>query len=135
MICCSVLLPDIAIEDGNQVQVRIVDWEMAQLSVRPEDFGQLIAELWELKLYRDIDAGLWIIEGFADGYGKVDTDFVFRAIIHVGAHLISVGSNTQGWGTPEQSEEVAKVGKDVILKAWEKDVGAFEGHDLGCLFP
>ena len=107
---------------------------MAQLGVHPEDFGQFIAELWELKLYKDIDAGLWIIRGFADGYGKVDTDFVFRAIIHVGAHLICIGSCTPGWGTPEQGESVAKAGKDLMLKAWNKDLGGFQGHDLECLF-
>lgn len=130
----SILLSNAPIDNGNQIQLRIVDWEMTQLGVRPEDSGQLIAELWELKLYKDIDAGLWIIEGFVQGYGKVDNDFMFRALIHVGAHLISIGSDTPGWGTPEQAEAVAKAGRDVLLKAWHKDLKGFSGHDLECIF-
>lgn len=134
LVLRSVLLPNTAIESGRQIPVRIVDWEMAQLGVQPEDLGQFIAELWELKLYKDIEAGLWIIQGFADGYGKVETEFALRAMVHVGAHLICIGSNTPGWGTPEQGEQVVKAGKDVMLKAWKKDLGGFEGHDLECLF-
>lgn len=107
---------------------------MGQLGVRPEDFGQLVAELWELKLYKDIDAGLWMIEGFADGYGSVDDDFVFRALIHTGAHLVSMGSNTPGWGTEEQGEQVARAGNDVLVKAWKKDRTWFDSHDLACAF-
>ncbi|KAK5996351.1 4-hydroxytryptamine kinase-like protein [Cladobotryum mycophilum] len=130
----NVLLPNTAIEDGSQIHVRIVDWEMSQLGVQPEDLGQIIAELWELKLYKDIDAGLWVIQGFMEGYGKVGAEFIFRTILHVGAHLICFGSTTPGWGTTEQAEQVAKVGKDVLLKAWKKDPKGFEGHELECLF-
>ncbi len=107
---------------------------MAQLGVQPEDFGQLVAELWQLKLYAGIDAGLWIIDGFAAGYGKVDAGFVFRAIVHVAAHLVGFGANTPGWGTLEQNKKVAMVGKETMMKAWKKDLQAFQGHDLECLF-
>lgn len=127
------LLPNAAFEDDQLVPVRVIDWEMAQVGVRAEDLGQFIAELWQLKLYKDIDAALWIIQGFVDGYGKVDTDFAFRVLIHVGAHLVCFGSTTRGWGTPEQSHNIAKIGRDVLLNAWEKDVKAFAGHDLQCL--
>lgn len=107
---------------------------MAQVGVPAEDLGQFIAELWLLKLYKDIDAALWIINGFAEGYGKADTDFVYRVLIHVGAHLICMGSTTPGWGTAEQAQEIVRTGKDVLMNAWEKDAKAFEGHDLHCLF-
>ncbi|KAM0263209.1 hypothetical protein ACHAQJ_001364 [Trichoderma viride] len=126
----NILLPNAALEDNQVVSVRIIDWEMAQVGVRAEDLGQFIAELWQLKLYKDIDAALWIIEGFVKGYGKVDSDFAFRVLIHVGAHLICFGSTTPGWGTPEEGQNIAKAGRDVILKAWEKDAKAFEGHHL-----
>ncbi|EHK20791.1 uncharacterized protein TRIVIDRAFT_83490 [Trichoderma virens Gv29-8] len=130
----NVLLPNIAFTEDQPVPVRIIDWEMAQVGVRAEDLGQLIAELWQLKLYKDIDAALWIIRGFVQGYGKVDTDFIFRVLVHVGAHLICIGSTTPGWGTLEQGQNLAKIGRDVLLSAWKKDAKAFEEHDLQYLF-
>lgn len=107
---------------------------MAELGIRPFDLGQMIAELWQLKLFRNIDAGVWLIEAFADGYGPVDVSFVFRTILHVGAHLICFGSQTPGWGTEEQSKHIVEVGRDVLVNAWNKDRKSFDGHDLGCLF-
>ncbi|CAG9996630.1 unnamed protein product [Clonostachys byssicola] len=131
----NVLLPNKPIEDGTQIQVAIIDWELAQLGIKPLDVGQMVAELWQLSLYRKIDAGTWIIQGLAQGYGVVDVDFIFRTLIHVGAHLICFGSRTPNWGTPEQNKDLVRIGKDVILKAWGKDRSAFAGHDLELLFP
>ncbi|KAH8686692.1 kinase-like domain-containing protein [Ilyonectria robusta] len=130
----NVLLPNEAIQEGAQTPVRIIDWELAQLGVRPLDLGQMIAELWQLKLYKDIDAGDWLIEAFAGGYGSLSSDDAFRAIIHVGVHLICFGSRTPGWGTPEQGVELVETGKEVLLKAWGKDREWFKGHVLGSLF-
>ncbi|ATY60933.1 kinase-like domain [Cordyceps militaris] len=130
----NILLPDAPIGLGRTTQVFVVDWEMAQLGVQAEDFGQLVAELWQLKLYAGIDAGIWIIEGFAEGYGRVDLAFILRAVVHVAAHLIAFGSNTPGWGTPEQNKEVALVGKETMKKALSNDMQAFRGHPLQTLF-
>ncbi|KFA63469.1 hypothetical protein S40285_00386 [Stachybotrys chlorohalonatus IBT 40285] len=130
----NIILPNAPIKRGAKTTVKIIDWEMAQLGIRPLDLGQNIAELWLLKLYRDIDAGPWIIRGFVAGYGRVAPDFAFRTILHVGAHLISFGASTPGWGTSEQCEQVMKVGKDVLLHAWNKNRAAFNGHVLECLF-
>jgi hypothetical protein len=124
----------VPIKDGTQTPIRVVDWEMAQLGIRPEDLGQMIAELWELKLYKDIDAGLWIIRGLVQGYGDRDDDVAFRTIVHVGAHLICFGSSTSGWGDDEQRMMVLRTGRDVLVKAWEKDRRAFEKHDLQFVF-
>lgn len=131
----NVLLPDLVPEASQRVPVpvRIVDWEMAQVGVRAEDLGQLVAELWELKLYKDADAGLWMIQGFAQGYGQVDAELGFRALLHVGAHLVCFGSSTPGWGTEEQGQDVAAVGRDVLLDAWGKKAEGFRNHPLGCL--
>lgn len=128
------VLPNEPIKDGGQTPIRIVDWEVVQLGSQPLDIGQMMSELWELKLYKDIDASLWIMSGFAAGYGQMDTASAFRAILHVGVHLIGWGSTVPGWGTPEQNEEVLRVGKDVLLKAWRQDRAAFEGHALECVF-
>ncbi|KAM0562645.1 hypothetical protein ACHAPJ_002335 [Fusarium lateritium] len=130
----NILLPDTPIQEGIQTPIRIVDWEMAQLGVRPLDLGQVIAELWELKLYKDIDAGEWLIRAFADGYDTIDDDFAYRTIIHVGVHLICFGSQTPGWGTAEQQKEVVRVGKEVLVRAWSRDREYFDGHVLGSLF-
>lgn len=135
LIAGSVLLPNKPIEDSTQTQVAIIDWELAQLGIEPLDVGQMVAELWQLSLYRKIDAGTWIIQGLAQGYGVVDVDFIFRTLIHVGAHLICFGSRTPNWGTAEQNKDLVRIGKDVIQKAWGKDRSAFAGHDLELLFP
>lgn len=126
----SVLLPNANFEDDQLVPVRIIDWEMAQVGVQAEDVGQLIAELWQLKLYKEIDAALLIIDSFVEGYGKINVDFAFRVLIHVGAHLICIGSTTPGWGTPEEGQTIVKMGRDVLINAWKRDAEAFERHDL-----
>lgn len=130
----SILIPDKTIDASGQTNVQVVDWEMAQLNLRPLDIGQMIAELYELKLFKDIDAGLWIIRGFTAGYGKMDESFAYRALVHVGAHLVCISVSAPGWGTPEQVEGVVRVGRDVLTAAWKKDRAFFKGHDLECLF-
>ncbi|KAM0247291.1 hypothetical protein ACHAP5_004152 [Fusarium lateritium] len=130
----NILLPNTPMIEGTQNPMRVVDWEMVQLGVRPLDLGQVIAELWQLKLYKKIDAGEWLIRAFADGYGAVDDNFTYRAIIHVAVHLICFGSQTPGWGDVEQQKGVVRVGKEVIVKAWARDREYFEGHVLGSLF-
>lgn len=112
----------------------VVDWEMAQLGVPSLDLGQMIAELYELWLYKSRNAGLWIIQGLVGAYGIASEGFAYRTAIQVGAHLICFGTSVQGWGTPEQVENVARIGRDLIVKAWNKEHAWFEGGDLSCLF-
>lgn len=107
---------------------------MCQFFVRPLDLGQMIAELYELKLYRGIEAGLWLIEGFVAGYGFVHDEFAYRAALHTGIHLVGFGSAVPGWGSPEKQESVARAGRDIILRAWQKHRSWFEDHDLAPLF-
>jgi hypothetical protein len=59
----------------------------------------MFAELFELKHFKDIDAGVWLIEAFMKGYGRINEEMAFRVAIHVGVHLICWGSSVQGWGT------------------------------------
>ncbi|KAI0901885.1 kinase-like domain-containing protein [Annulohypoxylon nitens] len=130
----NILLPKTPIEVGVDVPMFVIDWEMAQLGKLNLDLGQMIAELYELKLYKDIAAGLRIIQGFVNGYGAVSEAFAFRTAIQAGAHLISFGTSVEGWGTQEQVENCARVGKEVIVHAWKKDRQWFEEGDLACLF-
>ncbi|CAJ2506030.1 Uu.00g001600.m01.CDS01 [Anthostomella pinea] len=130
----NILLPDSPIKEGVDIPMFVIDWEMSQIGVPGLDVGQMIAELYELKLYRSIEAGLWMVQGFVEGYGIVSEDFAFRTAIQVGAHLVCFGTSVQGWGPPVQVEVVARTGKEIIVHAWRKDRKWFEGGDLACLF-
>ncbi|KAJ0168022.1 hypothetical protein CTA2_11200 [Colletotrichum tanaceti] len=120
--------------DGERNRLLVVDWEMCMLAVAPLDLGQMIAELYELKLYKDMDAGPWMIQGFLKGYGVVDDDFAFRTLLHVGVHLIGFGTTVQDWGTEEQIKGVASEGRDLVMNSWEKNREFFDCHPLGCIF-
>lgn len=130
----SILVSDENMRPNHQVVLSVIDWEMCQLSLRPLDLGQMIAELYELTLYKGIEAGLWLIEGFATGYGYVDDEFAFRTALHVGVHLVGFGTTVDGWGDAEQVEKVAETGRDIILQAWQKNETWFASHDLEPLF-
>ncbi|ORY69660.1 kinase-like domain-containing protein [Pseudomassariella vexata] len=130
----NILVPNDPLQEGRKVNAYVIDWELAQLGVPNLDVGQMFAELYELWLYKKITAGLWMAQGFVEGYGKVSDQFAFRTAIQVGAHLVCFGTSVQGWGTPEQVEEVARTGKDIIVNAWRKNRTWFAGGDLACLF-
>ncbi|KAI1757474.1 kinase-like domain-containing protein [Xylaria castorea] len=130
----NVLLPNSPIQEGDDTTIFVIDWEMSQIGVPNLDLGQMIAELYELKLYKNITAGLWMAQGFVEGYGAVSDDFAFRTAIQIGTHLVSFGTSVRGWGTPEQVETVACTGRDIIVHAWQKDLEWFRRGDLACLF-
>ncbi|KAK3900275.1 kinase-like domain-containing protein [Staphylotrichum tortipilum] len=131
----NILLPDRPLgSEAGPTPVFVVDWEVFSLGLPALDLGQMIAEMYELSLYKGMDEGKWFIEGFAAGYGVVDDDFAFRVAMHAGAHLVVWGSSVPGWGSSEQVEQVVGVGRDIILHAWAKDRAWFEAGVLGCLF-
>ncbi|KAK3333874.1 kinase-like domain-containing protein [Cercophora scortea] len=130
----NAILPDQPWTKDSQTSVFIIDWEMCQLGVRPLDLGQMIAELYELFLFKGIEEGKWLIEGFASGYGYVDDDFAFRTAIHVGTHLVCWGSRVPGWGSESQIQHVVQRGMELIQRAWAKDRAWFDAGDLACLF-
>ncbi|EAQ88958.1 hypothetical protein CHGG_05577 [Chaetomium globosum CBS 148.51] len=130
----NILLPSQPLEEGNQMPVFVVDWEVCQFNLPSFDIGQMIAELYELSLFKGIDEGKWLIEGFVAGYGRMDDDFAFRAALHIGTHLIAWGPKAPGWGSEAQVQQVVGVGKDIILNAWRQDRAWFENGDLACLF-
>jgi hypothetical protein len=94
----------------------------------------MIAELYETNLFKNLESGLWIIEGFVKGYGSLSEEMAFRTAIHVGVHLICWGSRVAGWGSQEQVEEVVKLGRDIVVYAWMKNKKWFEDGMLECLF-
>ncbi|KAL4784576.1 kinase-like domain-containing protein [Aspergillus varians] len=132
----NVLLPPLALNETSlpATPLLITDWELAQIGPRALDLGQMIAELYMLKHFKDIDAGLWVIEGFAAGYQDIPEDVAFRTIIHVGVHFIFWGTTVPGWGSKEQVRELVKLGRDLIVKAWERERAWFESGFWGVLF-
>ncbi|CZR48705.1 uncharacterized protein FPRO_03974 [Fusarium proliferatum ET1] len=129
----NVVLPNVAIEEGKEIPVFVVDWEMTQLGLTIVDSGQMIAEMYALWLYKSADAGLWMMKGFIEGYGDISEDFAFRTAIHVGTHLVCVTTDFPAWGR-ENFEGVVKVGRDIIVHAWKKDREWFETGVLVSLF-
>ena len=128
------LLPDATFQVGVAAPVLVVDWEMAQLGVRSLDVGQMMAELYELWLYKRLGAGLWTARGLAEGYGPVSERFAFRTAVQMGAHLVCFGTAVPGWGTPAQVEAAARTGRDVIANAWQRNRAWFDRGDLAFLF-
>ncbi|TPX16405.1 uncharacterized protein E0L32_004054 [Thyridium curvatum] len=130
----NVILPNVPMEEGVDIPIFIIDWECTQLGVLSVDFGEMVGELYALRLYKSVPAGLWIMEGFVAAYGHFSEDFAFRAAIQIGTHLLCVTPASEGWGTPDQIQGVARVGRDVIVHAWKRDRLWFETSDLACLF-
>ncbi|KAJ5663563.1 hypothetical protein N7507_004294 [Penicillium longicatenatum] len=130
----NVLIPNAPLDGKSETTLFVIDWEMCQVGPRALDLGQMIAELYETKLFKGVDCGVWIIKGLVKGYGPLDDNMAFRTAIHVGVHLIVWGSRVQGWGPEDQIEKVVKVGRDLILQGWKKNKAWFDGKELGCLF-
>jgi hypothetical protein len=94
----------------------------------------MFAELFELKHFKNINAGIWLIESIMEGYGSIDEEMAFKAAVHVGLHLIVWGSRIQGWGTKEQVEGLVRIGRGFVVNGWKGNKSFFEGTVLGCLF-
>ncbi|KAF5974921.1 phosphotransferase enzyme family [Fusarium coicis] len=129
----NVVLPDAVIKEGTNIPIFVVDWEMVQLGLPSVDFGQMIAEMYALWLYKSVDAGLWMMEGFIEGYGDISKDFAFRTAMHVGTHLVCVTTDFPAWGR-EKYERDIEVGRDIIVHAWERDRDCLQKGDLASLF-
>ena len=129
------LLPNAPFPSSSSpLKVFIIDWKLSQLSSIAFDLSQMFAELFELKHFRNVDAGVWLIESFMASYGRIDRELAFKTAVHVGAHLVCWCSSVQGWGTREQVEAVVEIGREWIVKGWEKDMDFFRGTALKCLF-
>ncbi|KAG9234790.1 kinase-like domain-containing protein, partial [Amylocarpus encephaloides] len=121
----NVVMPDVPIPAEDPMRLYIVDWELVQLSILAFDLGQMTAELYELKLFKDIEAGESLVKSFVDGYGPIDIETAFTAVIFVGNHLLCWGTRVPGWGSEGRIREVVKVGRDFVVKGWEKDAEFF----------
>ncbi|OJI82397.1 hypothetical protein ASPTUDRAFT_192642 [Aspergillus tubingensis CBS 134.48] len=123
----NVLIPKTALDQPNHLPLFIIDWELCHCGARALDLGQMFAELYLLKHFKNIDAATWIIQGFMKGYQDLDDETAFRVLIHVGVHFIAWAPLIPGWGTSQQVEDAVRLGRDIVTKAWEKDRSWFEG--------
>lgn len=131
----SILLPDAPIvSEDAPLELYVIDWELSHVSSIAFDLGQMFAEIFELKHFKDLDAGIWLIEAFMAGYGKLDEELALKTAIHTGTHLICWGSRVSGWGNKEQVEAVVEIGRDFIIKGWNKDRQWFQSSPLKSLF-
>ncbi|KAH8690031.1 kinase-like domain-containing protein [Talaromyces proteolyticus] len=112
----------------------VVDWELSHLGLRALDLGQMLAELFEAKHFKDVDAAIWIMQALVESYGPLTREIAFRAAIHVGVHLVC-WSVVPGWGSREQIEEVVRIGREFVVNGWQRDAAWFmQEGTLGFLF-
>jgi hypothetical protein len=137
----SVLLANIASLDtqhSKEINISVIDWEFTQLGLRAHDLGQMIGDLCERKYFNHVDSAIWTIEGFMQGYGPISDEMAFRIAIHAGVHLIcwyNRGPSTgPRWSCLGRIADLMKIGRDFIVKGWEKDRYWFEDSWLAPLF-
>ncbi|KAH8904933.1 hypothetical protein BR93DRAFT_881392 [Coniochaeta sp. PMI_546] len=116
-----------------------IDWEFAQFGHRSYDLGQIVGDLFERKMYNKLDTALDAMKGVIAGYGELTEDMAFRTAIYVGVHLISWYNRRPRKGPRVASTEAIvaglTVGRDFVVKGWERDRLFFESSVLASLFP
>lgn len=120
-------------------KIFIIDWEFAQFGHRSYDLGQIVGDLFERKMYNKLDTALDAMKGVIAGYGELTEDMAFRTAIYVGVHLISWYNRRPRKGPRVASTEAIvaglTVGRDFVVKGWERDRLFFESSVLASLFP
>ncbi|KAH8645398.1 kinase-like domain-containing protein [Xylariales sp. PMI_506] len=126
------------LQSGGPNKLFIIDWEFAQFGHRSYDLGQLIGDLYERKLFNSSDITVPVLEGVIAGYGELSDEMAFRTAIYVGVHLCGWYNRRPRRGPWVPAEEAIqpglKVGRDFILKGWERDRAFFESTILAGLF-
>lgn len=130
VICTSVLLPNVKWQTTHRPsqgpnRLFVIDWELAQFGHRAIDVGGMMADLYERKHFKNSDHVIPAMEGFARGYGRISDEMAFRTAIHAGVHLICwhIRSNPNLPLSAPMEKVLAALalGRDLILKGWEKD--------------
>ncbi|KAF5549313.1 phosphotransferase enzyme family [Fusarium mexicanum] len=130
----NILLEDANLEPASLRTLYVIDWENSQVGVPSLDHGGMLGEMYVLWKYKHIDAGLWMLQGYAEGLGPWPEDATWRLALQVGVHLLSFGTMASGWGTTEEVEDMARLARDVIVRAWARDRSWFGKSDFACLF-
>lgn len=104
------------------------------MSPRHFDIGQMSMELYLMWLHKDMSAALWIMKGFIGALDGLSEELGFRVALHMGSYLVCMSPLMPDLGTPEQIEGFIRVGKDIMVHAWNKDKSWFLNSHLACLF-
>ncbi|KAF5546466.1 phosphotransferase enzyme family [Fusarium napiforme] len=128
------LIHDARLETTTTRPLYVMDWENCQFGVPSLDHGGMLGEMYVLWKYKHIDAGLWMLQGYAEGLGRQTENAAWRLVLQVGVHLLSFGTLASGWGTTEEVEDMARLARDIIAKAWTRDKSWFDQSDFACLF-
>lgn len=98
----------------------------------------MLGDLYERKVYNNVDNSMPVMVGVIEGYGKLSDEMAFRVAMHIGVHLINWHSRRPQQGpwvaSPESIMSGLSLGRDFILKAWANDRKFFEGTSLASLF-
>ncbi|KAL2075203.1 hypothetical protein VTL71DRAFT_145 [Oculimacula yallundae] len=138
----NVLLPSSGWREPSVIDqtnnIFIIDWEFAQFGHRSCDIGQLLGDLYERKLYRNLDIAMSVMKGVIVGYGAMSDEMAFRTSIYLGSHLISWYHRRPQKGPNVSSPEVTlaglKLGRDFMVKGQERDRAFFDDSVLASLF-
>lgn len=116
----------------------VIDWELAQFGHRAIDVGGMLADLYERKHFKDSDVVIPVMKGFVDGYGMISDEMAFRIAIHAGVHLICWhirrNPNLPLSAPRDKVVSALTIGRDLVLKGWEKDRRWLKSSVLAPLF-
>lgn len=89
----------------------------------------MLGELFAFKLYKNIDAGLWLAQGYIEGLGPLSEEQKWTNSMQAGVHLLAFGP-IAGWVAEgevgEREERVVRISRDLVVKAWGKEGDWFE---------
>lgn len=132
----SVLMP--ITEQEGTTPLYVIDWELVQYGHRAIDIGGMLGDLYERKHFRGVDAAVEIMHGFIAGYGRMDGELAYETAIHAGVHIICwYRRRNVDAPLPYPLEDVLAlltVGRDLVLKGWERDREWLKTSILGPLF-
>jgi hypothetical protein len=142
----NIISPTTTTTTTTTTELFVIDWEFAQYGHRSTDLGQILGDLYERKIYNNLDITIPVLQGVINGYGgphavsddDYDDEMAFRTAVYVGVHLVSYYDRRPRKGPRAVSEDVLvaglRVGRDFIVKGWEKDREFFRGGALELLF-
>ncbi|TEA03238.1 4-hydroxytryptamine kinase [Colletotrichum sidae] len=126
----NILLQAEPLSVGCLTPLYVVDWENAQLGLPAMDHGGMMGEMYVLWLCHGIEAGLWMMQGYAKGLATLPEETKWRVAVQIGVHILSFWT----FGREGPVGEFARQGRDIVANAWGKNRAWFETSELSCLF-
>ncbi|PVI06565.1 hypothetical protein DM02DRAFT_623090 [Periconia macrospinosa] len=113
---------NILMTDYSTDQLHVIDFELAHVSYRAIDIGQLIGDLLEMAHFNPSLAPsvIALINSFIAGYEKVKEDMAFQIAIYAGVHMINWWSRGSK-GESKEGEKLLHKALEILARAWRKD--------------